>query len=228
MNTSSAWHSARHRKLVRELLVNGDGDEAKLRRTLIDLALDTVAATASLLPGRAAPSDHDQDELPSAEDVLADELPDLGLHLNDFVPGRPTVAFVSSSGGPIRIGEDDENQVVIDSKPVAAKVVSLAMRGPGSNAVFGVTMRDVRMRYEHTPDGCDLVFLVLRAENRIACLTRGELVAYDEALTKKKRFPRVSRGPNGSIRIALPRTVTGLDLRFPRVARVNAESDGKQ
>lgn len=208
----------RHRRLVRELLAEHGSEEA-LRRKLIAFALDTISAAPRVGPPASA---HDT-EVPSAEDVLADVGTSCGLMFRDFVVGRPSTILVFTETAPVLIGEEAANQVRVTNRGTRATVSSLASRTKTGNAVFSVSLNELR-KLASIGGEPPLALFVLRTEGRVWVLTLGEVESVHEHLSAGKKAERFSLGPRGLLRVSMPRKPTGLDLAFPRVATVGDDS----
>ncbi|MGE0790067.1 MAG: hypothetical protein AB7S26_30620 [Sandaracinaceae bacterium] len=207
------------RDLVRELREQL-GSEDEVVRRLAHLGARTLLAARSSLPAAGVARVSRAEDLPSVEDVLHERLAAVGLALDVYQEGRPNWASVSSVGGVKLVGEPEVAEPLrINDEGVDAYVVSLSRRSGRGNAIYTVTLSKMDDDSKFGRRSTQLFLFVLREERRVWAVTRAEMVHVHELLKQRKKAPRFSlvKGKTSTVRVALPRGSSGLDLAFPRV-----------
>jgi hypothetical protein len=214
------------RDLVRELRKLLGSEEEVVRRCA-HLGARTLLAARATLPAAVDEKGVGADDLPSVEDVLRERLGAVGLALDAYQEGRPSWASVSAVGGVKLVGEPDVAEPLrIDEDGVDAYVVSLSRRSGRGSALYAVTLSQMDYESKFGRRFTQLFLFVLREERRVWAVSREEMVHVYELLKERKRVPRFSlvKGKTSTVRVALPRGSSGLDVAFPRVAALSGDA----
>lgn len=210
-----------HRSLYDQLVAVLGKKAANERLAL--LGLETLASTRDLAGVLNSDAQLPRRE-PSPFEILEAKLADVGLKLLDYSPGRPNVATFAAAGADVVIGEPDVEQVRVGPMAVRATVGVLTQRSTSGNALFSVSLKELRKRDRLRPHGTPVAMFVLKSEERVWVVTRGELEAVHEELAHGTRVERFSLGGRELlVRVALPKRPT-FDLAFPRVAPAPEEA----